>query len=151
MIQFVNSKTGKLLLSWLDKVWAALSGRSQSLLDLTTLQVTNLIVDYHYAGLQTVPLHQIRGSASPYRCYDFDANFRLLQSRMKSRWEGISTARRRGAKLPPVSLIQVGEIYFVEDGHHRISVAKAWREQAIEADVTVWQIAAPLPWHSPHP
>jgi hypothetical protein len=48
--------------------------------------------------------------------------------------------------MPPVVLVQVGDIYFVEDGHHRISVALAWGEQEIEAEVTVWQVAGALPW-----
>jgi len=53
---------------------------------------------------------------------------------------------RRGAKLPPVALIRVGQVYFVEDGHHRISVAKAHGDQDIEAVVTVLHVAGTLPW-----
>ena len=120
--------------------WAALTGRSRRLLDLRTVQATGVLLDYDYIGQQTVPLCQIQGSASSARRYDFDANFRPLTAHNHSRWQGISTARQRGRKLPPVALIQVGEIYFVEDGHHRISVAKARGEQTIEAEVTVWQL-----------
>jgi hypothetical protein len=43
----------------------------------------------------------------------------------------------------PVELIQVGEVYFVRDGHHRISVAAALGQQEVDASVTVWQVAAP--------
>lgn len=52
--------------------------------------------------------------------------------------------RRCGVKLPPVALIQVGEVYFVEDGHHRISVAKLWGEHEIEAEVTIWEMVGSL-------
>ena len=48
--------------------------------------------------------------------------------------------------LPPVSLVQVGGCYFVEDGHHRISVARALGETVIDAEVTVWDVSGPLPW-----
>lgn len=49
----------------------------------------------------------------------------------------MAIARARGIQLPPVDLIQVGEHYFVCDGHHRISVAKAQGQVVIEALVTV--------------
>jgi hypothetical protein len=42
--------------------------------------------------------------------------------------------------LPPVSLVQVGDEYFVRDGHHRISVAKAFGQETIEARVAVWEV-----------
>lgn len=130
----------------LSKLWSALNGRSRHLLDLTTVQATCPLLDYHYVGKQTVTISQIRGSASEGRSHDFDANFRPLKSHTAARWQGVYAARERGLKLSPVRLIRVGNIYFVEDGHHRISVAKARGEQIIEAEVTVWQVAGPLPW-----
>jgi hypothetical protein len=50
--------------------------------------------------------------------------------------------------LPPVRLIQVGDVYFVRDGHHRISVAKALGQTEIDAVVSVWHAAGPLPWET---
>jgi hypothetical protein len=47
--------------------------------------------------------------------------------------------------LPPVVLVQVGDVYFVRDGHHRISVARALGQLDIEAAVTVWHLSGPLP------
>jgi|GEM_PF-1599416 len=131
------------------KVWSAITGRSGHLLDLAAVQADCTLVDYSYIGCQTVPLRQIRGSASTGRCHDFDANFRPRHDHTTSRWAGIETARRQGSKLPPVSLVQVGDIYFVEDGHHRISVAKAHGEKTIEAEVTVWRVTGRLPWDLP--
>lgn len=129
----------------LVKVWSAITGRSGQLLDLAAVQADCTLIDCTYAGCQTVSLRQIRGSAAAARCRDFDTNFRPLHDRTEARWTGIETARRRGSKLPPVSLIRVGDIYFVEDGHHRISVAKARGEQTIEAEITVWQLTGSLP------
>jgi hypothetical protein len=130
----------------LDKLWSALTGHSPHLLDLSLVPLTCSIVNYTYLGLRQVPLAQIRGSASATRCDDSDANFRLLKAHDQDRWQEVYAARQRGVKLPPVTLIQVGEIYFVEDGHHRLSVARARGEQTIEAEVTVWEVSGSLPW-----
>jgi hypothetical protein len=127
----------------LNKIWSVLSSHSPRLLDLAAVQGSAL-ADSYYAGRQTVPLGQIRGSVSPARCTDFDANFRPLKAHIQTRRQGVTAARRRGVKLPPVALIRVGEVYFVEDGHHRISVAKSWGEHEIEAEVTVWEMAGLL-------
>jgi hypothetical protein len=98
-------------------------------------------------GIQVVPITQIQGSES--RSSDFDRDFHPLQDRTRERWLSVAVARQRGKSLPPVELIQVGEIYFVRDGHHRISVARALGQQEIEARVLVWQVAGPLPWEAP--
>jgi len=100
-----------------------------------------------------VSIRDIRGSEG--RCGDFDADFRPLQGHTRDRWVGIATAREMGKTLPPVELIQIGDLYFVRDGHHRISVAQAMGQEAIEAEVTAWKVVGPLPWErrveSAHP
>ena len=53
----------------------------------------------------------------------------------------VATAREEGRGLPPVQLIRVGETFFVQDGHHRVSVARARGELDIEAEVTEWSLA----------
>ena len=128
------------------KVWSVLSRPSAQLLTLAEVAASCRSLGHSYLGVQQVPLHRILGSASQGRSQDFDANFRPQRTAVKERWQSIIAARQRGVKLPPVVLIQVGNIYFVEDGHHRISVAHAWGEQEIEAEVTVWQVAGRLPW-----
>jgi hypothetical protein len=70
------------------------------------------------------------------RAADFDRGFRPTTTRLRSRWERIAAAQRRGEPLPPVSLYQVGELYFVRDGHHRVSVAKSLGRMDIDAYVT---------------
>lgn len=119
------------------------------MLDLTAVQDTCPLLDYRYVGKQLVAISQIRGSASKGRSHDFDANFRPLNPHNEARWQSVYGARQRGLKLSPVMLIQVGRVYFVEDGHHRISVAKARGEQAIEAKVSIWRVAGRLPWEKP--
>ena len=80
------------------------------------------------------------------RSDDFDRDFNPLQDHNKERWLNIAAARRRGKALPPVELVQVEDIYFVLDGHHRISVAQAMGQQDIEAMVMVWRVTGPLPF-----
>jgi hypothetical protein len=98
-------------------------------------------------GIQTVPIDQIRGSEG--RVRDFDRNFNPLEDRTRERWMGIASARMRGKRLPAVILIQIGDLYFVRDGHHRISVARALGDTSIEAKVIVWQVNGSLPWDTP--
>jgi hypothetical protein len=69
----------------------------------------------------SVPLADVVGSVNRFR--DFDASFRLTNPALCERWSQVSSAVRAGRALPPVALVQVGELYFVSDGHHRVSVA----------------------------
>src|SRR5262245_4723277 len=105
------------------QLWARLSGQSRRLLDLSSVAATGTVGDRRAAGIQTVPIRQIRGSEG--RCDDFDVAFRPLTAHTEERWMSVATAYLRGIGLPAVELIQVGEVYFVRDGHHRISVAAA--------------------------
>ncbi len=126
-------------------LWSWLLGRSRRLLDLKEIEARCRVCARSYGGSRTVPVGEIRGSAG--RIGDFDRDFHPLQTHTQERWLGIAAARWRGKSLPPVSLVQVGDRYFVLDGHHRISVARALGEQYIEAQVTIWQVEGPLPWN----
>lgn len=91
--------------------------------------------------LEKVNLNQIKGSTSN-RSYDFDAQFRPLQSYIQARWVSVAAANR-GRDLPPIELIKVDNAYFVVDGHHRLSVAQAFGHTEIAAHVTVYAIKPP--------
>jgi hypothetical protein len=86
------------------------------------------------AGLNVVALEAIVGTVD--RGRDFDRSFRPTSARVRTRWERIAEAMRRGESMPPVDLLKVGEIYFVRDGHNRISVARALGRTDIDAYVT---------------
>jgi hypothetical protein len=85
----------------------------------------------HDLGLQVVALDAIVGSVD--RTVDFDRRLRPTSARLRSRWERIAAAQRRGEALPPVSLYKIGDLYFVRDGHHRVSVAKSLGRDDIDA------------------
>jgi hypothetical protein len=93
-------------------------------------------------GLKVVPLDAIVGTVD--RNVDFDRGFRPTSPRLRSRWERINAAQRRGETMPPVSLYKVGDLYFVRDGHHRVSVAKAFGRRDIDAYVTEVTTRVPL-------
>lgn len=132
---------------WLHRLWSILTHRASQLFDLSQVETHCTIRARCYAGIQTVPLGQIRGSAC--RSHDFDSAFHPRRSHNKGRWLAIAVARQMGTTLSPVELIHVGDVYFVQDGHHRISVARAMGQSCIEAEVVAWQVAGPLPWQEP--
>jgi hypothetical protein len=114
---------------------SALTRRSRHLLALEEMEAAHAARALQDAGIQVVPIRHIRGSES--RSSDFDRDFNPLHDHNRRRWLNVAAARRRGKALPPVKLIQVGDVYFVRDGHHRISVARALGQRSIEARVLV--------------
>jgi hypothetical protein len=128
----------------LGQVWAALIGRSGYLLSLAEMHADGTACARRAAGMQTVPIARIRGSEG--RSRDFDRSFNPLGSHGMERWLRVAEAQQRGVALPLVQLIRVGELYFVRDGHHRISVARALGQREIDAEVVVWEVDEPLAW-----
>jgi len=92
-------------------------------------------------GLRTIPLARIVGSVDSMR--DFDRRFRPTSSRVRERWERLALAQRRGESIPPIDVYQVGDLYFVSDGHHRVSIALATGQKTIDAYVTQVLTAVP--------
>ena len=121
----------------LGRAWSALRGRPSRLRSLAEIDATTVRAR-HDAGLRTVRIDEICGSEG--RCHDFDRRFRPLQDHSEHRWLNVARARQEGKSLPPVELVQVGEAYYCLDGHHRISVPRAFGQPEIEATVTVWQV-----------
>lgn len=96
-----------------------------------------------YVGLQTVDLDQIVGSTG--RSHEFDRAFFPRQTHTMERWISLAKANYRSEAVPPVDLVKVGSSYFVTDGNHRVSVARALGQQHIEAKVVEVITAVPLP------
>ena len=127
---------------WMGKMnnWShRLFGRNTELKDLNQAASQTTIVDRNYLGQSSVPVDKIIGSES--RSGDFDEKFYPLQENTRDRWVRIASARQQNIGLPPVELIKLGDLYFVRDGHHRISVARAIGEVYIDAIVTEWKPA----------
>jgi len=85
-------------------------------------------------GQQLIPLDSIVGTVD--RAREFDRDFRPTSPRVRERWQRINTAQRKGQAMPPIDVYRVGELHFVQDGHHRVSVARALGHKDINAYVT---------------
>ena len=87
-----------------------------------------------YLGLRTIELDSIVGTVD--RGREFDRRFNPTSGRVRPRWERINTAQRKGQAMPPIDVYRLGELHFVKDGHHRVSVARALGHKDIDAYVT---------------
>ena len=92
-------------------------------------------------GLQTIRLDTIVGTVDSSR--DFDRRFRPTNGRVRERWERLALAQRRGEAIPPIEVYRVGDLHFVQDGHHRVSIAMA--EGAISIDAYVTEVHTQVP------
>ena len=90
-------------------------------------------------GVQEIPLAAIDGTLEPSRAPLFDSWFRPANA-AACRWQRVWLAEQRGAVLPPISVVRVGDGYAVRDGHHRISVARARGALTIDAVVDTLQL-----------
>ena len=118
---------------WFRDVLAKLAGRSNQLLSYAAVKQTLQLGGPIYRGVKTVPVDQIIGSVDRYR--DFDNVFLPRQDSTADRWKSIARAFYSEVDLPPVRLYQVGDAYFVVDGHHRVSVAREQGVLFIDAEV----------------
>jgi len=126
------------------QIWYRFRKQRSKLLDLSTINDACRVKAQYDLGSQSVVLDQIVGSES--RSQDYDAKFRPLRNHLKQRWVGIAALRMMNVDLPNVELIQIGDAYFVIDGHHRISVARSLGQTYIDANVIVWHLEVkPLP------
>ncbi len=124
----------------IKRLTAKVTGHSRRLLDLTKIDNRTSITDRHYQGNRIVSLDAIRGSLN--RVDNFDIDFSPLRANQKARWVRVTAAVLRDETLPPIELIQVGEDYYVMDGHHRVSAARALKSEYIDAVVTVWETSS---------
>jgi hypothetical protein len=96
----------------------------------------------HWIGIQVVPLNKIVGSVGRYR--DFDTAFEPRQTRTRGRWMSVDVAHLKDINLPPVELYKIGDIYFVKDGNHRVSVAHQKNQVFIDAEVIEIDVDVPV-------
>ncbi len=93
-------------------------------------------------GTQLIPISNIVGSVGRYR--DFDRAFLPLSGANQERWKRLDIALNELRNLPPIDVYKIGDVYFVRDGNHRVSVAKANGLSDIEAQVTEIESRVPL-------
>ena len=119
--------------AFMNRVWASLSGQPATLLSYDEIKEKLHIGGPIYRGVKTVRVDQIAGSLNRY--HEFDRVFLPANDKLASRWQNVNRAFYQDISLPPVVLYKVGEVYFVVDGHHRVSVAREQGQIYIEAEV----------------
>jgi hypothetical protein len=121
------------LKSFLRRIVSLISGQPRELLSYEEVKAKLHIGGAIERGVEEVPLDSIVGTLNRYR--DFDRAFSPTQDETAGRWEKVDLAYYQHKGLPPVVLYKVGQVYFVADGHHRVSVAREQGLASIEAEV----------------
>jgi hypothetical protein len=119
--------------AFMNRVMGALSGQPTTLLSYDQVKEKLRIGGPIYRGVQTVRVDQIAGSLNRY--HEFDRVFLPASDKLAERWQSVNRAFYADVSLPPVVLYKVGQVYFVVDGHHRVSVAREQGQLYIEAEV----------------
>jgi hypothetical protein len=119
--------------AFVNRLWGTLSGQPTTLLSYDEVKEKLRIGGPIYRGVQTVHVNQIAGSLNRY--HEFDRVFLPASDKLAARWQRVNRAFYQEISLPPVVLYKVGQVYFVVDGHHRVSVAREQGQIYIEAEV----------------
>lgn len=113
------------------RLLAKLTRRRWRLLTLRECLSPDMVRRPGSSAVQAVELSSIIGSFD--RCDDFDRHFHPLHNRLQTRWVRVASMMLQRTPLPPVELVRVQDGYFVVDGHHRVSVARALEYTTIDA------------------
>jgi hypothetical protein len=117
---------------------------SESLLSFKEVRDKLKIRGQHYIGIQAIPLDKIVGSVGRY--HEFNRAFLPTQDRIRERWKRVYEVAHSQEGFPPIDVYKIGDVYFVRDGHHRVSVLKELGATTIEATVT--ELDTPIPLSS---
>ncbi len=118
------------------------TGKDNDLLPLDEVRQNIPIEGPHYRGLKTIPIEKIVGSAGRY--HEFNRAFLPMQDHTEDRWVNIGRAHYQDVTLPPIEVYKMGEVYFVKDGNHRVSVAHDRGQAFMDAFVTEIDIPVSL-------
>lgn len=116
-----------------NRILSIVGGQPSTLLSYDEVKGKLHIGGPIYRGVRPVEVKKIIGSLNRY--HQFDRAFLPLEDRIANRWQSIDRAFYQDVNLPPVVLYKVGEVYFVVDGHHRVSVAREQGQLEIDAEV----------------
>lgn len=86
-----------------------------------------------YIGVKAIPIDKIVGSEGRYQ--DFTYAFLPKKEMLKGRWSSIDMAHMKYVELPPISVYKIGDVYFVRDGNHRVSVARSRGIEFVDASI----------------
>lgn len=132
----------------MESLLAMILGRSADLLSYDQVRQKFRTIESARRTLEEIPLEKIVGSVGRYT--DFSRSFLPLQESDAQRWAQVRLGWERQLGLPPIETYKVGEVYFILDGHHRVSVAREFGAKSIEGYVIPVFTRVPLsPGDSP--
>ena len=126
----------------LERFLARLKGKPRELLCYDDVHQAIQAQSSRPGGLHDIPLEAIVGSTG--RCKDFTRSFLPLLDGDEQRWAGVEVAMTSLAGLPPIDVYKIGDVYFVQDGNHRVSVARQFGATHIQAYVTELHTKVPI-------
>ncbi len=126
----------------MERIMALLKGKSADLLCYDEVRRKLRAQKTTSQELKDIPIAAIVGSVG--RCSDFTRSFLPRKETDEERWTRVEMAMTDLSGLPPIEVYQIGEVYFVLDGHHRVSVARQFGATHIQAYVTKVQTRVPL-------
>ena len=128
--------------AFFSDIVASLFGDNNDLLSFDEVRRSLRVRGQTYVGVRTVEVAKIVGSVDRYT--DFDRAFMPTQTHTAERWKSVDRALYDSVELPLISLFKVGDMYFVRDGHHRVSVAREQGILFIDAEVIECDTRVPL-------
>jgi nucleotide-binding universal stress UspA family protein len=126
----------------LQNILARFARKDMELLSYEEVRKKLKAIESARRELKEIPLDSIIGSAGRYT--DFTRSFLPQHDSDENRWAGVHVAMTSDAGLPPIEVYQVGEAFFVIDGHHRVSIAHQMGASSIEAYVRQVRTKVPL-------
>jgi len=120
--------------AFFGRIAARLRGECDRLLGFEEVRKAHRVLNQLCLGRRVVETSTIVGSVGRHR--DFDRGFMPVKESLKRKWERVDRAFHGGEERPPVRLYKIGGCYFVEDGNHRVSVARYQGVEMIDAEVT---------------
>lgn len=120
--------------AFFDELFSLVRGKPAELLSFEDVRTRLRLREEDYKGLQEVPLDKIAGSVGRYR--EFTARFLPKRNNTAERWSRVYAVTTGLMGLPPIELYKIGDVYFVRDGNHRVSVARQIGAKTIQAHVT---------------
>ncbi len=137
MQEFTAARRRAFIEEWLS----ALNGRSNELLSFDDVKENLQLHDSTYKGLQEIEIDKIVGSTGRYR--DFTRTFLPKNDTTEERWRRIDAVGETEG-FPPIEVYKVGDVYFVRDGNHRVSVTRAHGAKTIEAYIIEYKTDVPI-------
>jgi len=127
--------------AFIQDIVAAFTQHPEGLLSFKHVSQKLRLGTVQYLDLQDIPVAQIAGSVQRYT--DFTRAFFPRGDHLQHRWQRIDQMIAAGRSLPPIELYKIGQVYFVRDGHHRVSVAR--QRGIITMRAHVWEYETPIP------